>query len=111
MFESASDGPIPRKTTGLDSLPVMIKPPIITLSPISTRSRVEIFKFWAGVPVGVAVAVAVGVAVAVAVGVDVAVAEAVGVAVAVAIGVQVAVAVGVAVAVAVAVGVGMASSF
>src|SRR3954451_8715013 len=77
--------PRPRKTTGFDALPVMINPPIMALSPTSTRRRVEIFKAWAGVgvAVGVAVAVAVGLAVAVAVGVTVAVGVAVGVAVAV----------------------------
>src|SRR2546423_3367782 len=65
------EGPRPRSTTGLDAFPRMIKPPIITLSPVSTRKRVEIFRAWAGVTVGEAVGVAVGVAVAVGVGVGV----------------------------------------
>jgi hypothetical protein len=47
----------------------MIKPPIMTLSPISTRNRVEIFKDWAGVAVGVALGVADAVAVGDGVGV------------------------------------------
>src|SRR6186713_3119385 len=99
MPNAASDGPRPRMRTGLVSLPVMMKPAIMALSPVSTRKRVAIFRVWTGVTVGVAVAVAVavGVEVAVAVGVDVAVA----------VGVEVAVAVGVEVAVAVAVGVGL----
>src|SRR5881394_550257 len=77
-----NDGPRPRNTTGLDAFPRMMKPPIITLSPTSTRRRVEMFKAWAGVVVGVAVAVAVGVAVglAVAVAVGETVADAVGLA-------------------------------
>src|SRR5437764_5134421 len=79
------DGPTPRKTTGFDAFPVMINPPIMTLSPTSTRRRVEMFNACAGVVVGVAVGLAVGVAVAV--GLAVAVAVAVGVAVAVAVGV------------------------
>jgi hypothetical protein len=66
-----------------------MKPPIITLSPVSTRKRVEIFKAWAGVGVGVAVGEAVGLAVGVAVGV------AVGLAVGVAVGVGLGVGVGV----------------
>src|SRR2546423_4791999 len=105
----AREGPMPRRNSFLGVLPVMIKPPIMTLSPVPTRRRVEMFKAWAGVDVavgvavGVAVAVAVGVAVAVAVGVAVAVAVGVAVAVAVAVGATVAVAVAVAVAVGVAV--------
>ena len=38
----AREGPIPRMMTRLASLPVMMKPPIITPSPASTRRRVEI---------------------------------------------------------------------
>src|ERR1700731_3191896 len=72
-----SDGPSPRTTTFLEALPVMIKPPITTLSPVSTRARVDMFR--ASVGGGVAVGVAVGVPVAVAVGVAVAVAVGVGV--------------------------------
>src|SRR5436305_15119152 len=60
MFEAVSDGPIPRNTTGLFAFPVMMKPPIMTLSPRSTRRRVEMFKAWAGVGVGVGVGVALG---------------------------------------------------
>ena len=71
--------------------PVMMKPPIPTLSPVSTYILVERFKAWLVDGVGVAVGVGVGVDVAVAV----AVAVAVGVDVAVAVGVDVAVAVGV----------------
>jgi hypothetical protein len=108
---------------------VIMNPPIITLSPVSTRSRVEMFSARAGVDDGVALGVEVGVAVAagvvavgvavgvavaagvVAVGVTVAVGVAVGVAVAagvVAVGVAVGVTVAVGVAVAVAVGVAVA---
>src|SRR5207248_2340698 len=108
----ARDGPMPRRTTDFDVFPRMMKPPIMTLSPVSTRNRVEMFNAWAGVEVGVVVGVAeaIGVTVgdAVAVAVGDAVAVAVGVAVAVAVGVAVAVAVGVAVAVAVGVAVGVA---
>ena len=39
-----SDGPIPRKTTFFGAAPVMMNPPIITLSPVSTLSRVEILR-------------------------------------------------------------------
>src|SRR2546429_9895694 len=69
---------MPRNTTGLFALPVMMKPPIITLSPMSTRKRVEMFNAWAGVGVGVGVGVAVGVVVGVAVGVAVGVGVGVG---------------------------------
>src|ERR1700731_2089159 len=105
MPNTASDGPMPRSTTALLLLPVMMKPAIMALSPVSTRSRVEIFKAWTGLAVGVAVGVAVAVAVGVAVAVEV------GVAVAVAVGVAVAVAVAVAVGVGLGVGVGVTSSF
>src|SRR2546421_7308737 len=76
----------------------MMKPAMRTLSPASTRMRVEMFA-RCEFGVGVAMGVAVGLAVAVAVGVAVAaaVADAVGVAVAVAVAVGVAVAIGVAV--------------
>src|SRR5205807_4868889 len=84
--ELTSDGPSPRSTTGLDTLPRIMNPPIMTLSPVSTRRRGEMFNAWAGVDVGVAVGVGVGVAVAVAVAVGVAVAVAVGVAVGVGAG-------------------------
>src|SRR6476469_6765413 len=69
----------------------MMNPPMTTLSPTSTRARVERLRAL----VGGAVGVAVGVAVAVAVGVAVAVAVAVGVAVGVGVAVAVAVGVGV----------------
>src|SRR6266446_3711348 len=81
-----------------------MNPPIITLSPVCTKARVEMLPSRA---VGVGVVVGVGVAVGVTVGVGVGVRVAVGVAVAVAVGVAVAVAVGVAVAVAVGLTVGL----
>src|SRR4051812_38725881 len=86
LSASGSEVPMPRTITFFGCVPVIMKPPMRTLSPVSTRKRVEIF---AKVVTSVGVAVAAGVAVAVAVGVAVAVA--VGVAVAVAVGVAVAV--------------------
>src|SRR5204862_4680687 len=56
-----SDGPIARRITLGLPVPVAISPPIKTLSPLSTRSLVEIFPKVPGVAVGVAVAVGVGV--------------------------------------------------
>lgn len=100
-----NDGPMARMITLLLALPLTINPPISVLSPVRTRSRVEILRSLVvaiGVADGVGVGIGVEVAVAVAVGVAVAVA------VAVAVGVGVGVAMGVAVAVAVAVGVGLA---
>src|SRR2546423_1539152 len=47
--ELVSEGPMPRNTTGLATLPVMMKPPIITLSPVSTRTRVERLRVCDGV--------------------------------------------------------------
>src|SRR3954464_510911 len=95
---------MPRMMSLLVSFPSTIKPAMRTLSPDSTRIRVEMFASCdsiAGVAVGVAggVAVAVGVAngVAVEVGVGIGVAEGPRVAVGVAVAVAVAVAVGVAV--------------
>src|SRR5688572_7544702 len=70
-FELASEGPRPRTTTGLLAFPVMMNPPINTLSPISTRRRVEILRAWAGVGVGVGLGVGVGVGVGVGPGVTV----------------------------------------
>ena len=35
------DGPMPRMMTRFGSLPVTMKPPIMTPSPVSTRTRVE----------------------------------------------------------------------
>src|SRR5437870_2609007 len=98
-----------RIITLFGSVPCTINPPIITLSPVCTKERVEMLPSRAvGVGVNVAVAVGVGVgvrvAVGVGVGVNVAVAVGVGVRVAVGVGVNVAVAVGVAVGVRVAVG-------
>src|SRR5678816_4341452 len=93
------DGPIPRTSTVLGSLPVMMKPPIPTWSPVSTSIRVDRLSACAapGVAVGVSVGVGVGVGVttptvAVAVGVNVAVGVAL--TVGVPVGVKVAVGVG-----------------
>src|SRR6266480_845360 len=97
-----------RIITLFGSVPCTINPPIITLSLVCTKERVEMLPSRAiGVGVGVIVAVGVGVAVAVAVGVGVRVAVAVAVGVAVGVGVTVAVGVAVAVAVAVGLGVGV----
>ena len=62
-------------------VPVTMKPPISTLSPVSTRKRVEMFPRIAGeaLGVGVGVGVAEGVGVSVGVGVGVAVGKGVGV--------------------------------
>src|SRR4051794_16303343 len=57
----ASEGPSPRTTTFFGALPEIIKPPIATRSPTSTRARVEMFRALVGGAVGVAEAVAVGV--------------------------------------------------
>src|SRR6478672_6279151 len=67
----ASEGPMPRMMMRLSALPSMMKPAMRTLSPASTRMRVEMFakcELDLGVALGVAagVAVAIGVAVAVA---------------------------------------------
>src|SRR5215210_1647185 len=106
------EGPIPRTITCLEALPVMMKPPMPTLSPTDTRMRVERLTACVINP-GVAVGVAVGIAVGVGVGppgVAVAVAMGVAVAVAVALGVGPGgVGVAVAVAIGVAVGVGLAT--
>src|SRR4051794_36175386 len=69
------EGPIARIMTRLGTLPVIIKPPMPTLSPVCTRIRVERLRACdPGLGVAVAVAVGAGVAVgaAVAVGVGVA---------------------------------------
>src|SRR5256885_1485440 len=70
-----NDGPIACTMTFFGCVPVIMKPPIRTLSPVSTRSRVEmlarVVEGAIGVAVGLAVGVAVGVAVAVAVAVGV----------------------------------------
>src|SRR3954468_641854 len=73
------EGPRPRIATFLGEFPVMMNPPIATLSPISTGTRVEMFNdrtggsvVGAGVVGGVEVGVGEdsGAAVAVAVGVS-----------------------------------------
>src|SRR6266478_7111472 len=68
-----SDGPMARTIIFFGCVPVTMKPPISTLSPVSTRKRVEMFPRIAGEALGVAVAVAVGedVGVGVTVGVSV----------------------------------------
>src|SRR4051812_40596235 len=71
-----NDGPIARMITFFGCVPVTMKPPMRTLSPVSTRNRVEIlpstvFGVAVGVALGVAVAVAVGLGVGVGVGVGV----------------------------------------
>src|SRR2546430_6450182 len=72
---NGNDGPIACTMTFFGCVPVIMKPPIRTLSPVSTRSRVEmlarVVEGAIGVAVGLAVGVAVGVAVAVAVAVGV----------------------------------------
>src|SRR5204863_3987307 len=85
--KAANEGPIPRRSTCLGALPVMMKPPMPTLASVRTRIRVERLSACAagvglGVGVGATVAVAVTVAVGVAVeggGVSITVAVAVGV--------------------------------
>ena len=102
-----SDGPIARTMTLFGCVPVMMKPPIRTLLPVSTRKRVEIFPKVLGA-VGVDVAVAVGVGVTgVGLGVAAGVPVAVAVAVAVAVGVPVGLGVGGGVTVPVGVGEGV----
>src|SRR5947207_910660 len=69
----ANEGPIPRRSTCLGALPVMMNPPMATLLPVRTRMRVERLRACAGgaalgLGVGVGASVAVAVAVAVAVG-------------------------------------------
>src|SRR5947207_1911616 len=96
------EGPIARTITFFACVPVIMNPPIRTLSPVSTRKRVEMFPKVVGVGVGDAAGVGVGVGVAAGVRVGVGVGEPTGVAV----GVGVALAVGVGVGVVVGVGVG-----
>src|SRR5437763_958232 len=108
--KSAREGPMPRMTMRLFALPSTMKPVMSTLSPVSTRIRVEILARCdsdLGVAVGVAVALGATVAVGVAVAVALAVAVGVALGVAVAVAVAVGVAVGIAVAVALGVGVGV----
>src|SRR4051812_27026244 len=52
----ARDGPTARTATFLSAVPVIIKPPIITFSPVSTRTRVEIFSGFGAATLGLAVA-------------------------------------------------------
>src|ERR1044072_8149017 len=63
------DGPMARRSKCFGALPVMMKPPMATLAPVSTFIRVDGCWSWAGVAVGVVECVAVGAMVAVAVGV------------------------------------------
>ena len=94
------DGPVPRSTTDLLLLPVMIKPAIIALSPVSTRRRVAMFNastvatvrgvalgVGLGEPTGVGEAVADGVAEALGLGVGVGVGVATGVGLGVGVGI------------------------
>src|SRR5205823_382342 len=97
--------------TLLGCVPWTMNPPIITLSPVCTKARVEMLPSRAiGVGVGVGVGVAVGVTVAVRVGVAVVVGVEIGVRVAVAVVVGVALGVAVSVAVDVGVGVGLGAA-
>src|SRR6266478_873456 len=66
-----SDGPTARTIIFFGCVPLTMKPPINTLSPVSTRKRVEMFPRIAGEALGVGVAVAVTVGVGVGVGVEV----------------------------------------
>src|SRR5436190_24106569 len=85
-----SSGPMARIITLFGVVPCTMNPPIITLSPVCTKARVEMLPSRAtAVGVGVGVGVAVGVTVTVAVGVGVRVAVGVGVGVNVAVGVNV----------------------
>src|SRR6266446_9708891 len=78
--ELANEGPIPRRTTRLGSLPVMMNPPMPTFASVRTRMRVDRLsgRVAIGVPVGVVVGVGVGVPVGVTVGEAVGVGEGVG---------------------------------
>src|ERR1043166_7896348 len=104
MPNRVSDGPRARSSTCLGPLPVMINPPMPTLSPVWTSILVEMLRACEAAPLGVDVAEAV--AVALGPGVP----DAVAVAVAVGVGGGVPDAVAVAVAVGVAVGVGVAQA-
>src|SRR6266705_1258573 len=85
-----------RIITLLGCVPCTMNPPIITLSPVCTKARVEMLPSRAvDVGIGVGVGVAVGVTVGVGVGVRVAVGVAVAVAVAVAVGLTVGLGLGV----------------
>src|SRR5436190_13389034 len=66
----ASDGPMARRRRCLAAVPVMMKPPMPTLSPVWARKRVERLRDWAaGVGTGVRVPAGVGEAVPAGVGV------------------------------------------
>src|SRR5664279_4215080 len=94
-----SEGPIARMITFFGWVPVIIKPPIRTLSPVSTRRRVEMLPKVPGVIIGVVEGLGVGVAeglgVGVAEGFGVGVAEGLGVGVATGVGVGLGVGTGV----------------
>src|SRR5436309_2245628 len=99
-----------RIITLLGCVPCTMNPPIITLSPVCTKARVEMLPSRAiavGIDVGVGVAVEVTIAVGVVVVVALAVGLGVGVRVAVGVAVGVGVDVGAGLAVAVGVGVGV----
>ena len=61
----AREGPMARRMTFLGWVPVMIKPPMSTLSPVCTDRRVEMLPSRVGIGVGVGVGVGVGPAVTV----------------------------------------------
>ena len=84
-----------RIITFLGCVPVTMKPPIKTLSPVSTASRVEIFPSVLGGGVGVGLPVGVGVGLPVGVGVGVPLGVGVGLPLAVGVGVGVGIGVGV----------------
>jgi hypothetical protein len=42
--KAVSDGPMARSNTGFDAFPVTINPAIMSLSPVPTFNRVEIFR-------------------------------------------------------------------
>ena len=100
-----SEGPAARMSTLFGTLPCTIKPAIITLAPVPTCRRVEIFPSVAGQGVGVGFGVGVALGVGGGVGRGVGVAEGTGVGVGGGVGVAAGVDVGVGVPVGVAVGV------
>src|ERR1017187_8477484 len=69
----AREGPAARMSTLLGALPCTMKPAIITLAPVPTCSRVDMFPSVAGLGVGVGVDVGVAVGLDVGVGVGFAV--------------------------------------
>src|SRR3954471_1952473 len=73
LSANGRDVPISRMITFFGCVPVIMKPPMRTLSPVSTRKRVEMFArvVTEGVAVGVADAAGVGTGVEVAVAVGV----------------------------------------